>query len=424
MVNITLLQKPFQVSLFWRRYWLILSLIMTSEGKSSNVQTSANEEAQISTHGIASFDSLASLDKPLNQIIPNAASSGEVIIVAGGTHTCNLTSGGGVRCWGENIYGQLGDGTNDRSSEPKDVVGLDSGITSISLGYGHTCAITINGEAKCWGKNDYGELGDGTTTRRSSPIDVVGLGIGVRALTGGAAHTCALTTGGGVKCWGYNGYGQLGDGTNTDRLTPVGVVGLTSGITAIAAGGLHTCGLTTAGGVKCWGENESGGLGDGTTTNSSTPVDVVGLTSGITAIAAGSQHTCALTTGGGVKCWGYNGYGQLGDGTNTDRLTPVDVVGLPSGITAIAAGSQHTCALTDNGGILCWGLNSVGQLGNGTIINSSIPVNISGLLSGMTAVTAGASQSCSLTSSGGVKIWGGVPFICGGYLVPADWEGL
>jgi hypothetical protein len=271
---------------------------MTSEGKSSNVQTSANEEAQISTHGIASFDSLASLDKPLNQIIPNAASSGEVIIVAGGTHTCNLTSGGGVRCWGENIYGQLGDGTNDRSSEPKDVVGLDSGITSISLGYGHTCAITINGEAKCWGKNDYGELGDGTTTRRSSPIDVVGLGIGVRALTGGAAHTCALTTGGGVKCWGYNGYGQLGDGTNTDRLTPVDVVGLPSGITAIAAGSQHTCALTDNGGILCWGLNSVGQLGNGTIINSSIPVNISGLLSGMTAVTAGASQSCSLTSSG------------------------------------------------------------------------------------------------------------------------------
>ena len=158
-------------------------------------------------------------------------------------------------------------------------------------------------------------------------------------------HGCALTAGGGVKCWGYNAYGQLGDGTTTDRLTPVGVVGLSSGVVQISTGDLHTCALTAAGGVKCWGFNSYGELGDGTTSFRTLPVNVSGLTSGVAQLIAGYYHTCAVTTSLGAKCWGYNGYGGLGDGSTADRLTPVNVTGLTSGVTQISPGFIHTCAV-------------------------------------------------------------------------------
>jgi len=327
-------------------------------------------------------------------------------IAGGNAHTCALTSGGGVKCWGWNGYGQLGDGTTTQRLTPVSVSGLASGVSAIAVGGYHTCALTSGGGVKCWGRNDYGQLGDGTTTDRHTPVSVSGLASGISTITAGYAHTCALTAGGGVKCWGRNDFGQLGDGTTTECHTPVSVSGLASGVSAITTGLWHTCARTSGGGVKCWGYNGYGQLGDGTTTDRHTPVNVSGLASGVSAIAAGYGHTCALTAGGGVNCWGYNLYGQLGDGTTTTSYTPVDVSGLASGVSAIAAGYDHTCALTTGGGVKCWGKNENGQLGDDTTTNRTAPVNVSGLVSGVSAIAAGWYHTCALTAEGGVKCWG------------------
>lgn len=232
------------------------------------------------------------------------------------------------------------------------------------------------------GGNNWGQLGNGTTTYSSTPVDVAGLTSGVVAISAGDEQTCALTTAGGVKCWGGNEYGQLGNGMTHSSTTPVDVSGLSTGVAAISAGDGHTCAVTTGGGAKCWGYNVAGQLGDGTRTDSSIPVDVSGLSSGIAAISAGFEQTCAVTTTGGAKCWGDNGFGELGDGTTTERFTPVDVSGLSSGVAAISAGDmEHTCAMTTAGGAKCWGYNYQGQLGDGTWTNSSIPVDVIGLTS-------------------------------------------
>lgn len=297
-----------------------------------------------------------------------------VTAATGGTiHTCALSSTGGVQCWGGNTNGQLGNGSNVDSTFPVDVTGLTSGVTAIVAGWYHTCAL-ISGGVKCWGLNADGQLGDNSTTASNVPVDVSGLSSGVIAITGGAKHTCALLSGGTVKCWGRNAEGQLGDGTNTPSLTPVSVSGL-SGVSTITAGSYHTCALVS-GAAKCWGYNFYGQLGNNSTTSSNIPVSVSGLSSGVTAITGGNFHTCALLSGGNVKCWGYNSSGQLGNGSNTDSSIPVDVTGLSSGVTAITGGYFHNCALLNTNAIRCWGYNSNGELGNGTNTPSNIPVSV------------------------------------------------
>lgn len=208
------------------------------------------------------------------------------------------------------------------------MIGLSSGAVAIATGLDNSCALTASGGVKCWGLDEYGQLGDGgATSHQPSPVDVVGLTSGVKAISASGNDACALLTGGGVKCWGDDGYGQLGDGGGPSRATPVDVVGMTSGVAAISTGAYDTCALMTAGTVKCWGRNEVGGLGDGTTTPRSGPVDVVGLPPNVTSISVGSEHACAVTSKGGIDCWGGNGFGELGDGTTTERLKPVQVVG-------------------------------------------------------------------------------------------------
>ena len=325
-------------------------------------------------------------------------------ISAGDEHSCAVTDAGTVECWGRNTYGQLGDGTVADSGLPVTVLGLTS-IMAVSAGGGHTCALTIGGGVKCWGRNTDGQLGNGSTTDSLTPVDVTGLSSGVAAVSAGLEHTCALTDAGGVKCWGSNYYVQLGDGTGEDRNTPVDVSGLATGVSAITTNGDHTCALTNGGGLKCWGDNARGQLGDDSQIGRSQPVDVMGLTSGIAAVSAGRMHTCALTIGGAVKCWGRNFEQQLGDGTSADRLTPVDVPGAASGVAHVRAGGFHTCIETTGGGVKCWGWNKDGQLGDGTNTDSSSPVDVTGLDSGVTMVSAGGSHTCALVNMG-VKCWG------------------
>ncbi len=330
---------------------------------------------------------------------------------AGSGHSCAITPAGGVKCWGDNNLGQLGDGTTVDRYGPVDVVGLNSGVVSIAAGQYHTCALTGTGAVKCWGYNFYGQLGDGTTTDRFTPVNVNGLTSGVVAIAAGSSHNCALTNTGGVKCWGINYFGEIGDGTNTDRHSPVSVSGLTSGAWYIAAGDDHTCAIPAAGPPKCWGWNAYGQLGDGTTTNRNAPVDVVGMPTSAASIDGGEWHTCAVTSVGGILCWGENGDGQLGDGTTNDHTTPHGVCAdaacsSPLYGISVDAGDAHTCALTGASNLLCWGDNSYGQAGDASPTDHLTPINVAGLAPGAAAVAAGDYHTCAVTTDGGVKCWG------------------
>ena len=314
----------------------------------------------------------ATLVVGLLHAVPAAASAAPVAstISAGFGHTCVVTAGGAAACWGRNTYGQIGDDSTVEALGPSDVSGLSSGESAIAAGSTHSCALSQGGAVACWGRNGFGELGDGTNTERHTPVGVTGLASGVAAVSVAFQQSCALTTAGRVMCWPYE-----------RSKIPVVVRGLAHGIAAVAVGDFHSCVVTTHGGAKCWGQNTDGELGDGQTGGGFPPVKVAGLGHGVAAIAAGAHHTCALTTAGAVTCWGRNADGQLGNGTTTDSDVPVEVTGLSSGVVAIAAGGSHTCALTSAGGLECWGYNGYGQLGDGTTYYRTTPFDVSGLSS-------------------------------------------
>ena len=322
-----------------------------------------------------------------------------IAVAAGSQHTCAIMTDKTVKCWGDNFWRQVGDGTKTDRNTPVTVVGV-SGASAISAGDRHTCVIVAGGQVKCWGDNGYGALGDGTLTERLTPVTVAGVSAAT-GLTLGSFHSCAIV-GGQVKCWGLNVYGQLGDGTKTNRPTPVSVTGLT-GVTALGAGTSHTCAVLTGGSAKCWGKNLMGQLGDGTTVDRSTPAPVSGLT-GVAQLTAGYEFTCALLTNGQVKCWGSNKEGELGDGTVTARLTPVTVSGL-TGATNISAGYANACVLLGNGQAKCWGNNYNGALGDGTTTNRTTPVTVAAL-SGGKSLAAGSAHNVVLLQSGQLRAWG------------------
>lgn len=242
-------------------------------------------------------------------------------IAAGGFHNCALIADGSVKCWGNNVVGELGDGTFTSAYTAVSVAGITS-ATTLGLGWGHSCASLASGAVRCWGKNDYGQLGNGGDSVANSPVNVVGITNAI-SVTASADHSCALLADGSVACWGENTYGELGDGSSTDRSTPVMVRGLT-GATGVAAGAHHTCALLGTGQVQCWGKNLQGELGNGVFVMSRTPVDVI--LSGATAIAAGSAHTCVLLNDGSARCWGSDKFSALGDGFQGNYGVPQTVV--------------------------------------------------------------------------------------------------
>jgi alpha-tubulin suppressor-like RCC1 family protein len=314
-----------------------------------------------------------------NSNVPVAVSGGLTFqsVSAGWSSTCALTLSGEAYCWGANSDGQVGDGTFINRSTPVPVAGGFT-FSAISAGGGNSCALTLGGEAYCWGRNEDGQLGDGAFSfSQPAPVAVSG-GLTFSSIDAGGLLTCALSTTGEAYCWGRNEDGQLGDGTFINRSTPVPVAG---GLTfsAIGAHNRHACGLTTNGRAYCWGENNVGQLGDGTVADSNVPVAVLGELTFSSMSAGGGSGACGLTTTGEAYCWGGNGAGQLGTADNSDPLTfpapggcsgrcsttPIPVSG-DLRFVSISAGGNIGCGLSTDGVLYCWGWAEFGGVGDGT----------------------------------------------------------
>jgi alpha-tubulin suppressor-like RCC1 family protein len=309
---------------------------------------------------------------------------------------CGLSSESAVYCWGTNSYGQLGTGDIGGWRPGPTRVATDLVFEDVQTGQTHTCGLTPAAEAYCWGQGEYGALGNGLLEDRGDPVLVAG-GLSFSALAGGTDHNCGLTPEGAAYCWGWNGGGQLGDGTRDTRAEPVEVMG---GLTfeSIVAGRYNSCGLTAGGEAYCWG----GYPGDGTG-HSDGPVKVAGGHQ-VSALAAGGQHSCLVTTTGEAYCWGDNEYGQVGDGTNTNRLSPTLVAGGHS-FVAIATGDAHSCALDTSGTAFCWGYNQRGQGGDGTLTDRNVPTEVLGGHS-FVRISADWPLSCGVTAEGVGYCWG------------------
>jgi alpha-tubulin suppressor-like RCC1 family protein len=287
-----------------------------------------------------------------------------------------------VLCFGSNSEGQLGDGTTTQRTSPTTVPGLGF-VVQLSAGSRFTCAVVINGTVQCWGRNDEGQLGDGTTTDRLSPTTVPGL-TDVVQVAAGEFHACALRRDGTVRCWGRNADGRLGDSTSTNRTSPVTVVpasgsGALGGVVQITAGGLHTCAVLADSTARCWGPAAQNGNGGINKVGRPMVVTSAGTTplAGVGQISAGAFHTCAVLANSTARCWGFGTDGRLGNASTADQVRPVTVsatTGFDS-VTQVSAGNAHTCGLTAEGNAFCWGSDSGRQLG-GPAGNRSTPQQV------------------------------------------------
>ncbi len=338
--------------------------------------------------------------------------TGVVAISGGKDHSSALKADGTVWAWGRNNYGQLGNGNNNDSNVPVQITGL-TGVSSISAGGYHCLSIKPDGTVWTWGYGLYGQLGNGANTNQNVPVQVKGPGgvgflSGVSRIAGGVVHSVAKKSNGTVWTWGFNGTGELGDATNIDRNTPVqvkgvGGAGFLTNVVLVDAKGNHNLALKSNGSVCSWGYNFYGQLGDGTNTNRNTPVQVSGLTGGAI-IATGDAHSLAFKSDGNIKTWGYNFYGQLGDGTNTNRTTPVQATNI-TGVLTIGAGNYHSLAVKADGTGRGWGHNGRGQVGNGTTTNQLSPVQVSGLTNAI-MIDGGRLHSLAVKSDGTAWAWG------------------
>ncbi|NBY46341.1 MAG: hypothetical protein EBQ56_00920, partial [Proteobacteria bacterium] len=342
-------------------------------------------------------------------------------LAAGGAFTCGLTADGTAHCWGSNDYRQLGDGTSAYLKANPTAVSTTLKFSILSLGSEHACGIAKDGATYCWGNAYYGQVGDGTFGYRTAPTLVFGqssppptptIPSAFSSVSAGSSHSCGLSAAGVAWCWGAGASGQVGDGTTTSRATPVAVLSFLT-FRALTLGGLHTCGLALASGTYCWGDNSAGQLGSGASgqgmkhLNQSSPVAVVSEVS-FASLVAGWVHTCGLTAQGEAYCWGDRYSGQVGDGPvsgyERTRTSPVKVSGGLK-FSTMVAGGNHTCGLTSSGTAYCWGQNSSGQIGDSTTTNQYAPVAVSGSLA-FQSLAAHGYQTCGIGINGLAYCWG------------------
>ena len=345
----------------------------------------------------------------LGPVAPTSRAIGTNLpLSAGDQGTCALKADSTIACWGLNIRGQNGTGNATTSGTPQLVRNLID-VISIARGEMHACALTKANEVYCWGANSEGQLGDGglLTGFTSVPQRVPGAA-GAKALVAGLHHTCALMPDATIRCWGHNGLGQLGNGSLTNAFTPTTVNSLSS-VVALSANGFNTCAVSSGGGVSCWGTNDSGQIGTGIRSPNfpyvvPTPTAVRGV-AGATAVSVGGGHSCALRSGK-VSCWGDNSLGQLGRGTVTPFEANADVVGGLDNVDMLSSGGGGTCAKRTNGELFCWGWNRIGQLGDQSIMDKSIPTAVQALTEAVSVVSMGDAHTCVLTVSGNAYCWG------------------
>jgi len=323
-------------------------------------------------------------------------------VAAGRGHSCAIDDDGRAICWGSNDNGQLGDGTTVSERPTPAPVAGDFTFEQISSGMGHTCGLTSNDRVVCWGQNTSGQLGDGTTQSRSAPVGVTS-SVGFRMIRAGREHTCGISSQRNVLCWGANGDGQLGNGSRNSRTSPV-LVDVPGQVAELSLGWYHTCALTMDGAAYCWGRNDNGQLGDGSSASHSVPTKVKADIPFVS-IATGASHSCAITSGAGEAwCWGRNNSGQLGNGSSLDSSMPRASSGATP-FSTITAGAAFTCARGRDSGAWCWGVNSYGQLGDGTVSSHSVPVQVKGL-GRLASLSAGGAHACAVTAANETFCWG------------------
>jgi alpha-tubulin suppressor-like RCC1 family protein len=339
-------------------------------------------------------------------------------LVLGNQHTCAISADSRVKCWGSNQQGQLGpDVAGDLHAPGPDLRVRGRAVLALAAGDDHTCAVLEGGALKCWGRNGVGQLGLGDLANRGEgpgqmgdALAEVALGGAAIAVGAGAAHTCAVTADGGVRCWGVGDAGQLGFESGAGSSSPpVSSLALPAPAVSVVAGADYSCALLATGQAVCWGAGARGQLGAGDTTGGATPGAAISFGAKATALAAGAHHVCALLSNGKLACWGANGSGQLGQGDTADRPRPVSVETGGRPVKGVAAGGDTTCALTDGGAVTCWGANDQGQLGLGdTVPRPAAPIGAVPLGSGRSAsaVSVGGTFTCALLDTAQTKCWG------------------